>query len=151
MTESSAQHRIDQLRAIGDSVAACKQQIDQFMDSLRWTRDKLPKAPEQLIIDDVTDETTTKARRDEFSAPPTTTKATCDVGDVFPELGDRKLKPREVTSYADINKLKRDFKRRRMKHRVTKTPPLTYTEEIRELIAIQMDIERNRLRNEDDE
>lgn len=41
---------------------------------------------------------------------------------------------------ADINKLKRDLKRRRMKHRTTKTAPLTYTEELKELIELQMEI-----------
>lgn len=43
-------------------------------------------------------------------------------------------------SFADLNKLKRDLKRRRMKYRTTKAPPLTYGEELRELIALQMEI-----------
>lgn len=60
----------------------------------------------------------------------------------FPVLDDRGK--RNLTSYTDLNKLKRDMRRRRMKHRVTKTAPLTYTEEIRELIAMQMEIEKSR-------
>lgn len=45
-----------------------------------------------------------------------------------------------MTTFAEItNKLKRDIKRRRMKYRVTKTPPQSYTEEIRALIGLQMD------------
>lgn len=43
-------------------------------------------------------------------------------------------------SFGDFNKLKRDLKRRRMKYRTTKTPPLTHTEELRELIALQMEM-----------
>lgn len=43
--------------------------------------------------------------------------------------------------FTDLNKLKRDLKRRRMKYRTTKCPPITYTEEIRELIGNLMEIE----------
>lgn len=42
--------------------------------------------------------------------------------------------------FADINKLKRDLKRRRMKYRTTKALPLTYTEELKELIGLQMEM-----------
>lgn len=47
---------------------------------------------------------------------------------------------KEQASFPDMNKLKRDLKRRRMKYRTTKAPPLTYSEELRELIALQMEM-----------
>lgn len=42
-------------------------------------------------------------------------------------------------TFDQITKLRRDLKRRRMKYRNTKTPPLSYTEEIRGLIGLQME------------
>lgn len=42
-------------------------------------------------------------------------------------------------TFDQITKLRRDLKRRRMKYRTAKTPPLSYTEEIRGLIALQME------------
>lgn len=42
-------------------------------------------------------------------------------------------------TFDQITKLRRDLKRRRMKYRTTKTPPLSYTEEIRGLIGLQME------------
>lgn len=138
MTES----RVDQVNEILESVERCEQQMDELMDRLQWSTEKLPKAktPEKHISEEVTEperidsvpiQSTSKDKR----------QLDYSVSD-FPELGGRsKL---NVTSYIDLNKLKRDMRRRRVKHRVTKTAPLTYTEEIRELIAIQMDIEQNR-------
>lgn len=41
-------------------------------------------------------------------------------------------------TFDQISKLRRDLKRRRMKYR-TKTPPLSYTEELRGLISLQME------------
>lgn len=51
-----------------------------------------------------------------------------------------KSKAKVQNTFTDINKLKRDLKRRRLKHRTTKAPPLTYTEELRELIGLQMEM-----------
>lgn len=42
-------------------------------------------------------------------------------------------------TFDQITKLRRDLKRRRMKYRTTKAPPLSYTEEIRGLIGLQME------------
>ena len=47
--------------------------------------------------------------------------------------------PENCMSFAEMTKLKRDLKRRRMKYRTTKSPPLSYTEEIRALIGLQME------------
>lgn len=38
---------------------------------------------------------------------------------------------------AEIMRQKRDQKRRRQKYRTTKAPPLSYTEEVRQLIGLQ--------------
>lgn len=43
-------------------------------------------------------------------------------------------------TFAEITKYKRDIKRKRMKHRTTKAPPLTHTEELRGLISLQMEL-----------
>lgn len=43
-------------------------------------------------------------------------------------------------TFAEITKYERDVKRKRMKHRTTKAPPLTHTEELRSLISVQMDL-----------
>lgn len=43
-------------------------------------------------------------------------------------------------TFAEITKYKRDIKRKRMKHRTTKAPPLTHTEELRSLISLQMEL-----------
>lgn len=43
-------------------------------------------------------------------------------------------------TFAEITKYKRDIKRKRMKYRTTKAPPLTYTEELRSLISLQMEL-----------
>lgn len=56
-----------------------------------------------------------------------------------------KAKAKVQNTFADINKLKRDLKRRRMKYRTTKAPPLTYTEELRELIGLQMEMNDKKL------
>lgn len=40
-------------------------------------------------------------------------------------------------SLTDILRQKRDLKRRRQKYRTTKAPPLSYTEEVRQLIGLQ--------------
>lgn len=43
-------------------------------------------------------------------------------------------------TFAEITKYERDVKRKRMKHRTTKAPPLTHTEELRSLISVQMEL-----------
>ncbi len=43
-------------------------------------------------------------------------------------------------TFAEITKYKRDVKRKRMKYRTTKAPPLTHTEELRGLISLQMEL-----------
>ncbi|KAJ6634585.1 hypothetical protein Bhyg_07390 [Pseudolycoriella hygida] len=45
----------------------------------------------------------------------------------------------DIKTLADLTKYKRDIKRKRMKYRTTKAPPLTHTEELRGLIALQME------------
>lgn len=42
-------------------------------------------------------------------------------------------------SFSEMNKFKRDLKRRRMKYRTTTAPPLSHTEEMRALIELQME------------
>lgn len=43
-------------------------------------------------------------------------------------------------TFAEITKYRRDIKRKRMKYRTTKAPPLTHTEELRSLISLQMEL-----------
>lgn len=55
-------------------------------------------------------------------------------------VADIVVAKQKQNTFTDINKLKRDLKRRRMKYRTTKAPPLTYSEELRELIQLQMEM-----------
>lgn len=45
----------------------------------------------------------------------------------------------KTMSLSEMTKLNRDLKRRRMRHRTTKAPPLSHTEELRALIELQME------------
>lgn len=146
MTESCttcSQSRVEQVNEIIASVTKCEQKMNEVMERLQWSRDKLPKAknPTKHVEATEAERIGAVARQSSQSMGH---QERSESGIDFPEFGDRsKL---HLTSYTDLNKLKRDMRRRRVKHRVTKTAPLTYTEEIRELIAIQMEIERNRLK-----
>lgn len=144
MTELDGQSRVEQLNDIIESVEKCEEQMNTLMERLKWTKEKLPKPKNKKknvseIVEasemERNDAVTNEAELVRHLEPSESVSG-------FPEFGDRnKL---DSSSCADLNKLKRDLRRRRVKHRVTKTAPLTYTEEIRELIAIQMDIEENR-------
>lgn len=141
MTERSSQSRVDQVKEIIESVEKCEQQMNKLMERLKWSRDKLPKPRKPMKTVGESDELAETEQIDSTIRQSVSLELS-EISSDFPEFGDRgKL---HLTSYTDLNKLKRDMRRRRLKHRVTKTAPLTYTEEIRELIAIQMDIEKNR-------
>lgn len=143
MTEPISQFRVDEVKQIYESVEKCEQQMNKLMERLQWSRDKLPKPrnPTKNVPESYENESAETNQIDSTSKS-SVSVALNDISSDFPEFGDRgKLRS---TSYNDLNKLKRDMRRQRLKHRVTKTAPLTYTEEIRELIAIQMDIEKNR-------
>lgn len=141
MTERSSQFRVDQVKKIIESVEKCEQQMNKLMERLQWSRDKLPKPRKPMKTVSECDESAETEQIDSTIRQSVSLELS-EISSDFPEFGDRgKL---HLTSYTDLNKLKRDMRRRRLKHRVTKTAPLTYTEEIRELIAIQMDIEKSR-------
>lgn len=150
MTDISIQIRVDQVNEIIESVRQCEERMNQLMERLQWSRDKLPKE-KKIEKQPAESEATTEVQQTDCAAArqsePLNQPEPDESSREFPEIGDRsKLNP---ISYTDLNKLKRDMRRRRVKHRVTKAPPLTYTEEIRELIAIQMEIEQNRHKDEE--
>lgn len=135
------QLRVDQVKELIESVEKCEHQLNKLLESLQWSRDKLPnrRNPTKPVGDS---HKSAETEQIDSATRPSVSMELSDISSDFPEFGDRgKL---HLTSYTDLNKLKRDMRRRRLKHRVTKTAPLTYTEEIRELIAIQMDIVKNR-------
>lgn len=149
MTEISSQTRVDQVNEILESVQKCEERMNQFMERLQWSRDKLPKE-KKIEKQPAESVETTEVKQTDYAASkqsePMNHPGLGESSGEFLEIGDRtKLSP---MSYTDLDRLKRDMRRRRLKHRVTKAPPLTYTEEIRELIAIQMEIENNRHKDE---
>lgn len=121
-------------------------QLNDLLNTLNWTKDKLPK-PKTTKIESI--------NRSSVETEPSTSR-TCNIKreslnktfdlNALSEISlTLKKKKSDAKPNIDITKLKRDLKRRRMKHRTTKSAPLTYTEELRELINLQMD-----LLNEDD-
>lgn len=143
MTELCSQRRVEQVNEIIESVQKCEEQMNALMERFKWSKDKLSKvkiSTKHIERDDESTETQQHDLANRQTGSMDNQKLR-DINSDFPEFGDRNK--RIVMSYTDLNKLKRDMRRRRIKHRVTKTAPLTYTEEIRELIAIQMDIEKS--------
>lgn len=132
-----------QIEEIRDAVEDCETQLNDLLGGFGWTKEELMKA-----------EAKPKSAHNEDSEKGifVQEKRTADVASVNEKLDldafaklcasiDKKTS--QSSSYADLNKLKRDLKRRRMKYRTTKTAPLTYTEELRELIQLQMELVKN--------
>lgn len=116
-------------------------QLNDLLNTLNWTKDKLPK-PKTTKIESI--------NRSSVETEPSTSR-TCNIKreslnktfdlNALSEISlTLKKKKSDAKPNIDITKLKRDLKRRRMKHRTTKSAPLTYTEELRELINLQMDL-----------
>lgn len=143
MDMDTIEDRLKQLDEIRERVKLYETQMDGFLHELGWTRDKLPKLTKVKQENQLESEcdaagliqsannrniaTKQHGQTDELEA----------VVDLCSAIDQRRL---TATPFTDLNKLKRDLKRRRVKYRTTKTAPLTYTEELRELINLQMEL-----------
>lgn len=132
--------RIKQLNHIRQTVQRNEDQLNELLQHLNWTKDKLPKQkPKQEIavvanneIASTSTEHTQKVTqpKDDFDA----------VVNLCSKISQKQS---AQNTFTDLNKLRRDLKRRRVKYRTTKSAPLSYTEELRELINLQMDLVTN--------
>lgn len=144
--------RLQQINEVNKTIENCEKDLNSFLELLNWSKEKLPKKKTQQNVESNTYNSVTK--------PVSGTGQKLDATDSTSSLLDEeRLKEYEcitmlsttidknkalLSNYTDLNKLKRDLRRRRVKHRTTKTAPLTYTEEIRELINLQMEMERQK-------
>lgn len=139
----TVEERLKQLDELRERVEFYETQMDGFLHQLGWTRDKLPKytkVKQENVLSstecDVRDVAGSSRSVDRLK-PPVQTNDLKDVVDLCSAIDQRRL---TATPFTDLNKLKRDLKRRRIKYRTTKSAPLTYTEELRELINLQMEL-----------
>lgn len=119
-------------------------QLDDLLNTLNWTKDKLPKPRteqiESLNTSSVESESNTSSTSRTSSNKTEALNKSFDLHALSEISSTLNKKKSDTKPNIDIAKLKRDLKRRRMKHRTTKSAPLTYTEELRELINLQMDL-----------
>lgn len=128
-----------QIEEIRDGVVDCESQLNDLLNGFGWTKEELMKAgtkPKSVPKDDSEKEMFVQEKQKDTVAS-VNEKHDLDALARFCASIDQKAS--HSSNYADINRLKRDLKRRRMKYRTTKTAPLTYTEELRELIQLQME------------
>lgn len=146
----SIEDRLKQLNEIKTKVRICESALNDFIEEIGWTKKKLielqnqshPKVIKTEITEKNVDDEDTGSSLYEIQPSNTTIHDTKPI-DLETDLCSVIDQKRTVsTSFIDFNKLKRDLKRRRVKYR-TSTAPLTYTEELRELINLQMDLLNN--------
>lgn len=137
---ANVEERIKQLDNIRKIVQKCEDQVNGLLQEFGWTKDKLPKYNEETTRNECesagssSNENAKNTVELEQSAKP------IDLETVMNIEYKIDAKRSGAKNVIDLNKLKRDLKRRRIKYRTTKTASLTYTEEIRELINLQMEL-----------
>lgn len=136
---------LKQIEEIRDAVVDCESQLKDLIDSFGWTKAELMKAETKLNSlkeDDSSEKEMFIQEQQRDAVAPV--NGNLDLNALAHLCAAIDKKGSTSSCYADINKLKRDLKRRRMKYRTTKTAPLTYTEELRELIQLQMAIVKSK-------
>lgn len=137
------EERIKQLNEIKEEVKIYESQLNEFLQELGWTREKLPKQPkvkkEQQKVETECEIASSSSSGNLHQNVMSTDAKSIDLEAVVNLCSTIDRKRSATTDFVDLNKLKRDLKRRRVKYR-TSTAPLTYTEELRELINLQMDL-----------
>lgn len=137
--------RLKQLHECKEKVAFYKNQMLEFLQELGWTEEKLleltksKKVKEEIVESgyDVAGSSSSKQSQQVNIKQENSTDDLKAIVDLCSTIDEKRS---ASNSFVDLNKLKRDLKRRRVKYRTTKNAPLTYTEEMRELINLQMDI-----------
>lgn len=134
-----------QIEEIRDVVVDCESQLNDLLGRFGWQKEELMKTKlnPQCAQKDDSEKEITDQEQQRGSVAPVNEKVDLDALANFCALFDRKAS--SSSNYADLNQLKRDLKRRRMKYRTTKTAPLTYTEELRELIQLQMELVKSKI------
>lgn len=134
--------RIKQLNHVRQIVQRHEDQLNELLQHLNWTKDKLPKQkPKQesevVANNEIASTSTENTQKETVNQPKDDFDA---VVNLCSKISQKQL---AQNTFTDINKLRRDLKRRRVKYRTTKSAPLSYTEELRELINLQMDLVTN--------
>lgn len=136
---SRVDERLKQLDAIRKKVQQCETQVNRLLQEFDWTKDKLPQKEEETKQTEC-EFTGSSSNESKQNTIVTQTVKSIDLETVV-NIGQRiDAKRLSLSNFTDLNKLRRDLKRRRVKYRTTKSAPLTYTEELRELINLQMEL-----------
>lgn len=133
--------REKQIQEICQVIDKCENQLDNLLKELDWSKEKLPKlklSNEIGSVDEKRDATACISEKRENIVG--LKDESFDLNAISELCSTIDKKKSSSIRNIDINKLKRDLKRRRMKYRTTKVAPLTYTEELRELINLQMEL-----------
>lgn len=136
----SEDDRIKQLETIRNTVREHQNHLNEVLQQFGWTVDKLPKYKQEIEHPNI--EVTPDPGENTQERAPKEPKD--DLEAVVNLCSTISQKQSATNTFTDLNKLRRDLKRRRVKYRTTKTAPLSYTEELRELINLQMDLVKNK-------
>lgn len=137
---ASVEERIQQLNRIRETVQRQENQLNDFLQQLNWSKDKLPKQKPEIARANIDIVQTSNEHTEKLAME----QPKEDFNAVVSLCSAISQKQTESNTFTDLNKLRRDLKRRRVKYRTTKTAPLSYTEELRELINLQMDLVKNK-------
>lgn len=150
--DDSKEARLEEMRKLDEFIIDMEKGFTKTLATLNWTKEGLYKAQNSGVQASVPEHRASDAMQDYYllssqkkleiykeslrPTPNTGHSVSLEVADVSTS--------KSKTTFTDIHKLKRDLKRRRMKYRTTKAPPLAYIEELRELINLQMEILSNK-------
>lgn len=141
-----SESRLKQLNEIREAVEIYESQLTELLQEFGWSKEKLPKL--RKIKSEVVDTESDLGGSCSGTNTVQQSAKSTDLRDVVDLCAAINQKRTTLNNFTDLNKLRRDLKRRRVKYRTTKTAPLTYTEEMRELINLQMDLLRGNNSNE---
>lgn len=137
---SSADERIKQLEDLRKTVQTYENQVNHLLTEFGWTKDKLPPYKEEVEPTESEFAGSVSNQSEPVNTVATQSTKSNDLETVM-NIGQKiDAKRSNSANFTDLNRLRRDLKRRRVKYRTTKTAPLTYTEELRELINLQMEL-----------
>lgn len=129
------------IQEIGKVIDKCEHQLDNLLKELDWCKEKLPRSKLSNKIESVDGNRDVIACTSEESETILQLKdESFDLNAISELCSTIDKRKSSAVRNIDFNKLKRDLKRRRMKYRTTKVAPLTYIEELRELINLQMEL-----------
>lgn len=145
--------RTTELEKLKKEVEECESKLNLILENFGWNKEGLSKRQPKIketnenSFDDCLRQK--KCENDSVEdCSSTSSRINSDLSELM-DLSAIVERNKDLSkNFADLNKLKRDLKRRRMKYRTTKCPTLTYTEEMRELIGNLTEIEVKRRRTD---